>query len=593
MTILTSQLLLLLLLLLSITTFHKSMCSHHTLVSCNEKDRETLLTFNQRINDSLGLISTWSTRKDCCAWKGVQCDNITGRVTELDLSNQYLKGEINFSILELEFLSYLDLSDNDFDSISIPTIPHNITHSSKLVYLDLSTLSFGTLHMDNLHWLSPLSLLKYLNLSGIDLRKETNWLQEVATLPSLLELHMIDCNLNNFMINSSLEYLNLSSLVTLDLSRNNISSQLPNGFFNLTKDITYLGLSFLNIHGNIPSSLLNLQNLRHLNLENNQLQGSIPNGIGQLPNIQYLDLSKNMFSGSIPSTLGNLSSLSYLSIASNNFSGEISKLTFSKLFCLSSLDLGRLNVVFQFDSEWIPPFQLHTLYMENTNQGPNFPSWIYTQKSLQSLSLSNSGISVVDRNMFWSFVGGIHSLSLSNNSLTGDISNLTLNCHNFELDHNNLTGGLPNLSPIAQIVDFSYNSFSGSIPRSWKNLEDLLYINLWSNKLSGEALVHLSHLKQLRVINLGENEFSGTIPIKMPLNLGLLILRANQFEGTIPTLLFNLTSLVHLDLAQNKFSGSMPVCVYNLTNMVTLNTFSWYSSTIEFFTKGHDYMYKL
>lgn len=108
----------------------------------------------------------------------------------------------------------------------------------------------------------------------------------------------------------------------------------------------------------------------------------------------------NKFSGFIPSTLGNLSSLSYLSIASNNFSGEISKLTFSKLSSLSSLDLGRLNVVFQFDSEWVPPFQLHTLYMENTNQGPNFPSWIYTQKSLQSLSLSNSGISLVDRNMF-------------------------------------------------------------------------------------------------------------------------------------------------------------------------------------------------
>ncbi|AES70710.2 LRR receptor-like kinase family protein, putative [Medicago truncatula] len=112
--------------------------------------------------------------------------------------------------------------------------------------------------MDNLHWLPPLSSLKYLNLSGIDLREETNWLQEVATLPSLLELRMIDCNLNNFMINSFFEYSNLSSLVTLDLSENNFSSQLPNAFFNLTKDITYLGLSFLKIHGNIPSSLLNL-----------------------------------------------------------------------------------------------------------------------------------------------------------------------------------------------------------------------------------------------------------------------------------------------------------------------------------------------
>ncbi|PNX58673.1 putative LRR receptor-like protein kinase, partial [Trifolium pratense] len=44
--------------------------------------------------------------------------------------------------------------------------------------------------MDNLDWLYPLSSLKYLNLTGIDLHRETNWLQAVATLPSLLALQL-------------------------------------------------------------------------------------------------------------------------------------------------------------------------------------------------------------------------------------------------------------------------------------------------------------------------------------------------------------------------------------------------------------------
>ncbi|KEH33788.1 LRR receptor-like kinase [Medicago truncatula] len=471
------------------------MCNNPTVVRCNENDRETLLTFNQGITDSLGWISTWSTEKDCCGWEGVHCDNITGRVTKIDLKPNFedeiidylLKGEMNLCILELEFLSYLDLSHNYFGEIRIPTIKHNITHSSKLVYLDLS-YSLDTIN--NLHWLYPLSSLKYLTLSWIDLHKETNWPQIVNTLPSLLELQMSHCNLNNF---PSVEHLNLSSIVTLDLSYNNFTSHIPDGFFNLTKDLTSLDLSYSNIHGEIPSSLLNLQNLRHLDLSNNQLQGSVPDGIGKLAHIQHLDLSENQLQGFILSTLGNLPSLNYLSIGSNNFSE--------------------------------------------------------------------------------------------------DISNLTLNCSALFLDHNSFTGGLPNISPIVEFVDLSYNSFSGSIPHSWKNLKELTVLNLWSNRLSGEVPLYCSGWKQLRVMNLGENEFYGTIPIMMSQNLEVVILRDNRFEGTIPPQLFNLSDLFHLDLAHNKLSGSLPHSVYNLTHMVTFHLSLWYSTTIDLFIKGQDYVY--
>ncbi|WJX37837.1 hypothetical protein P8452_25563 [Trifolium repens] len=524
----------------------------HKLVQCNEKDKETLLIFKKGINDSsYGKISTWLTEKDCCAWEGVHCDNITKRVTELHLGGYGLKGEMNLSILQLEFLSYLDLSWNRFD-------------------------------------LSPHSSLKYLNLSNIELHKETNWLQAVNTLPSLLELQLSHCNLNNFIINPSIEYLNLSSLLTLGLSFNNFSSQFPDEFFNITKDLTDLKLRASNIHGEIPSSLLNLQNLRYLDFSINKLQGSIPDGIGQLANIQYLDLSYNMLSDSIPSTIGNLSSLKYLDIGHNNFSGEISENTFSKLSNLDSLDLSYSNFVFQFDLNWVPPFQLHNLILGNTNQGPNFPPWIYAQKSLLLLDLSSSGISLVDRNNFSSLLERIPDIILSNNSITEDISNLTLErVYSLYLDQNNFTGGLPNISsPTAGDIDLSYNSFSGSIPQSWKNMKYLYRIKLWSNRLSGEVLEHLSDWTQLAILNLGENEFSGTIPINMSQDLEVLILRSNKFEGNIPTQLFKLPSLFHLDLAHNKLSGSIPNCVYNLTLMVTFHdATSWYVHILELFTK--------
>jgi Leucine-rich repeat (LRR) protein len=90
---------------------------------------------------------------------------------------------------------------------------------------------------------------------------------------------------------------------------------------------------------------------------------------------------------------------------------------------------------------------------------------------------------------------------------------------------------------------------------------------------------------------LGGNEFSGTIPIKMSQNLEVFILRANHFQGTIPTQLFNLSYLFHLDLAQNKLAGSMPNCIYNLTQMITLYFDSYFGySTIDLFIKGHEYV---
>ncbi|KEH33696.1 LRR receptor-like kinase [Medicago truncatula] len=477
---------------------------------------------------------------------------------------------MNLCILELEFLSYLDLSFNKFDAIRIPSIHHNITRSSNLLYTDLSLNQGPTLHMDSLHWLSPLSSLQYLNLNGIDLHKETNWLQVLNTLPSLLELQLSGCNLNNFLINPSIEYLNLSSIVTLYLSNNDFTSHFLVDFLISPK----------------ISPMLTFTRAIYM--------GPIPYGIGQLAHIQDLDLSKNQLQGSIPSTLGNLSSLIFLSIGSNNFSGEISNLTFSKLSSLDSLQLSNSNFAFQFDLDWVPPFQLSNLYLAHTNPGSNFPSWIYTQKSLQNLDLSNSGITLVDTKKFSRLIERIPGfLILSNNSIVEDISNLTLICSYLLLDHNNFTGGLPNLSPMALTVDLSYNSFSGSIPDSWKNLRELGLLNLWSNRLSGEVLGHLSDLKQLQHIILGENEFSGNIPVEMSQHLEMVILGGNHFEGPIPAQLFNLSSLLHLDLAHNKLSGSMPKCVYNLTDMVTNHFTPSLGITIELFTKGQDYKYRL
>ncbi|KAK7377135.1 hypothetical protein VNO80_02555 [Phaseolus coccineus] len=230
--------------------FNNGLCNFY--IHCNQQDMHALLNFRQGITDPSGVLSSWSTKLDCCEWKGVMCNNITSRVTGISLpcfttlssytdeedKSHCLTGSLHLSLLlmELEFLDYLDLRNNDFLALqfdyvhrhncydlSIPTYPRQCVNSSTLGHLDLS-LNWN-LAINNLQWLPYISSLEYLNLDEIDLSKETNWLQLVTMLPSLSFLNMRACQLKDLSL--SLHYANFTALKVLHLSANEFHSELP------------------------------------------------------------------------------------------------------------------------------------------------------------------------------------------------------------------------------------------------------------------------------------------------------------------------------------------------------------------------------
>lgn len=108
---------------------------YHTTAGCIPVEREAIITFKEGLKDPSNRLASW-TGEDCCAWHGVTCNNKTGNIVKLDLSNgecyeegetviltensSCLGGKISPSLLKLQHLSYLDLSMNNFQGSLIP-----------------------------------------------------------------------------------------------------------------------------------------------------------------------------------------------------------------------------------------------------------------------------------------------------------------------------------------------------------------------------------------------------------------------------------------------------------------------------------------
>ncbi|XP_028755416.1 receptor-like protein 19 [Neltuma alba] len=331
------------------------MCSSLS-IQCNERDRHLLLKFKHAASDPYAILSTWADEQDCCQWEGIQCDNTTGRVIMLNLpcspqpsatdcdeedERQCLTGDLHLSLLQLEFLNYLDLRNHDFHAviqndrvdISNSTNPSvfECQNSSNLGYLDLSDNEH--LHFDSLDWLSRVPSLKYVDLSGISLRGRVDWPQLATLVPFLSELYFDSCQLSN--ISPSLGYVNFTSLEVLGLAHNDFSSEFPDWLGQL-EHLQVLDVGENSFSGPIPDWLGQLEHLQVLNVGENSFSGPIPDCLGQLEHLQFLDVSANSLSGPIPSTLGDISSLIRLDVSSNYLNERLPE-TIGQLFNLEEL----------------------------------------------------------------------------------------------------------------------------------------------------------------------------------------------------------------------------------------------------------------
>ncbi|XP_028755419.1 receptor-like protein EIX2 [Neltuma alba] len=610
------------------TMLSQDMCSSLS-AQCNERDRHLLLNFKHTASDPYAILSTWSDERDCCQWEGIQCDNTTGRVIMLNLpcspqpsatdcdeedESQCLTGDLHLSLLQLEFLNYLDLRNHDFhaiiqnDSVDISNSTNisafECQNSSNLHYLDLSYNE--DLHFDSLHWLSCVPALKYLNFCGINLQGRVDWHQLATLVPFLTELRFDSCQLSN--ISASIHYVNFTSLEFLGLAHNAFSSEFFPDWFGQLEHLQFVDVSensfsgpipdwlgqlehlhFLDVSANsfsgrLPDSLGQLEHLHFLDVSANSFSGPLPDSLGQLKHLQFLDFSENSFTGPIPSTLRDISSLIYLDVSSNYLNGSlpetigqlfnlkalyfddnqltgyVSENFFANLSNLNYLSMGSPGLIFDFNPVWVPPFQLEEVYLDHM-VGSKLPPWIYTQMSLSRLVIKYSTISFEPQDKFWDFVARVPYIQLQHNTIHGEISSVLLNSTIINLGSNKIKGNLPRLSPNVAMFNVSHNSFQGPIApllcQKMNGTSQLKYVDMSFNLLSGGFTNCWMQCKSLVFVRLDGNNLTGTIPHSIGLlsNLVVLHLNKNNLFGEIPLSLVNCRKLQILDVGENKLSG--------------------------------------
>ncbi|PPD91822.1 hypothetical protein GOBAR_DD11229 [Gossypium barbadense] len=570
--------------LLLIAAICFTICYANSNVRCIHSEREALLKFKNDLIDPSNSLSSWVEGGDCCKWIGVVCHNSTGHVHQLYLAaplspyeQSALGGKINPSLLELEHLSFLDLSNNNFSSIQIPkflgmlpnlmylnlsfarfqgAIPHNLGNLTKLQYLDLRCNERGDIKATSLQWISGLSSLRYLDLSNADLSKATNWLQVTFKHPSLEKLYMFNTDLEDDP--SSISVNSSKSLVVLDLSGNSLSS-VPKWIFSL-HGLASIYLRSCSLEGPIPDYFGNISFLEVLDLSLNHLNSSIPNSLYGLNYLLFLDLSYNEIEQDISEILQSLSrcclgSLASLNMESNQLSGHLTdqlgqfknlaylSLALNKIFGPIPVSIGELSSLKFFDVS------------ENQLSG-QIPLSIGELSSLKFFDVTDNQLN-----------GSLFEL-VCNSSLTG-MSALFI-------DNNLLIGEIPDCWKYWEYfayLNLANNNLTGKIPPSLGYTNPCL-LNLRNNTMFGELPSTLQNSSRLLMLDLSENHFSGSVPAWIGDKLSKLVvlsLRSNNFDGHIPRKICDLQFLQILDLAHNNISGVIPKCFNNLSAMVATN----------------------
>ncbi|XP_070674497.1 probable LRR receptor-like serine/threonine-protein kinase At3g47570 [Malus domestica] len=489
-------------------------------------------------------------------------------LVELGLKNNSFHGPLPQELSCLRRLKTIDFANNNFMG-TIPSwfgsfpklqtfilwgngfsgfIPAAIFNLSALEEIDLSSNQLsGSIPRE----IGNLTMVKRIILDDNKFEELPN---EIGSLGQLEELFV---QYNALKGSAFVPALNISSLTTLSLFGNNMSGSLPDNICEHLSSVRRINLGQNQFDGLIPSKLWQCKELREFMCGSNNFRGSIPKSLGNLTYLTTINFVDNNLEGTIPYEIGDLPQLEILGLGINNLNGVIpSKLFNNSMIRAIGLSLNPLSGSLPANIGLnVPNLEILEIARNNLVAGllPNLSN----ASKLRELDMSANSFTGFLPTTLCS-LKNLEYLVLPWNNLTIDASApqaaSTLSC-------------LFNLRNLTRL-ELGENPLNTTIPASRGNLStSLLYVGLSSSNIKGKIHVDIGNLSSLIELNMGNNQLSGAIPtsIQRLQNLQGLYLNDNELQGHIPYELCQLNNLAELSLVRNRLSGSIPSCLGTLS----------------------------
>ncbi|XP_056172679.1 receptor-like protein 50 [Syzygium oleosum] len=339
------------------------------------------------------------------------CNALSSSVQKLQvlgMSNCFLSGPVDSSLVNLHHLSFIQLNGNN---LSTP-VPKFLARFTNLTTL---RLSYCGLYGEFPSKIFQAQTLQILDLSGHQLLQ--------GPLPNFPEDSSLETLVLTYTSISGRLPDSIGSVPSFSMSKNQrqivLFRNAPTGEIKSTRwaeliSLVYLDLWYNSLEGSIPWSLFILPSVKIIKLSDNQFSGELSGSLNvTCYQLTLLDLSSNNLGGPIPAYGFELRGLGYLSLSSNNFSGSLHIDAFQRLKNLTYLDLSHNRLSINATASTSAMFGFPTLYTlklascqlsslpeflenqplryldlsDNQIQG-EIPKWIWESKLLSYVNLS-------------------------------------------------------------------------------------------------------------------------------------------------------------------------------------------------------------